>query len=377
MNKHFSDSLLNVITFKRLLIIAISVCLTGCNPFSEPESLTDEYLSRLARVLEQQPSATLTSLPQSLPRPKQRRFELEPFKVNMLQFFALFGCELQVIAGEKNSILGKVMTPSAQLNYELRFLLAADSCLEKTKQEPELQAIINEVSEHKKQQLPKVISNAVWNTPEIAHYLSYSTDYFPVRFESNDTDVQQLIQLNNQLSKLLNNDFSTDMSILSTLQYQWQYDSSAGQLIKTVHLLTERLDQANQLMTSRLAKPICYQKKPNPKAKLMESFFFNVYIKHIQPYIANVHQHAKPVITQLAQLASLTPTPSSDFKQYQSSILSTDVNSQWHHFNKTFEQHTQFWQQLLEQCGMRPGQNLSSISIENLLKTETYNSKQG
>lgn len=339
---------------KHIFIFTIWLVLSGCDPFSEPESLTDEYLTRLANILERDISINPITPPLAYPRPKQRRFELEPFTVNMLQFFSLFGCELQVLAGEKNSILGKVMTPTTRLNYEIRFLKAADTCLLKNKHDTQLQSVILDVIKHKQQQLPKVIWNAVWNSNEMAHFMSYSTQYHPLISENPQTDSQQLKRLNTQINKLLELDYSADISILDELNYQWQYESNAGQLLKTINLLTQRLNQANQLMAARLEQPICYQKKSNPKAERMKSFFFAIYIAKVQPYISIVHQQSKPLIEQLQQLASFTPAPSHSFNHYQEVMLSTGVASKWSRFTKLIEQHTKHWQNLLDQCGMRP-----------------------
>ena len=344
----------SLVFIKPASLLCMWLMLSGCNPFSQPESLTEAYLTRLARVLDHDISIDTINPPPAFPRPKDRRFELEPFKVNMLQFFSLFGCKLHVLAGEKNSILGKVMTPATRLDYELRFLKAAQTCLEQTRQEPELQTVIKEVVKHKQDQLPHVAWNAVWNTSEIANYMSYATSYFPIPAKPNISQAQALKKLNVELSKLLALDYSADMSVLLELQYQWQYDSGAGQLLKTIHMLTERFNQANQIMAKRLKKPICFQQKTNPKAERMKNFFFTVYIGKVQPYVAHVHQNGALLLEQLQELASFTSAPSIVFNQYQQSLLSTGLNSNWNEFDSAVMQHTKHWQALLEQCGMRP-----------------------
>lgn len=89
-----------------------ALSLLGCNPFSDAESLTDEYLERLARVLDTAPvpraELPAASIP---PRRRERILALPELDLGMLDFLSLYGCELQYVVGERNSVMGKVMQP--------------------------------------------------------------------------------------------------------------------------------------------------------------------------------------------------------------------------------------------------------------------------
>ena len=49
------------------------VFLAGCNPFTEAEPMMEEYLSRLARVLDAPASAPPSDLPRATTLPRERK----------------------------------------------------------------------------------------------------------------------------------------------------------------------------------------------------------------------------------------------------------------------------------------------------------------
>jgi len=333
---------------KLVSVLLLTSLLTACDKFNTADSMMEEYLSRMSRVFASELSMSdRTTLP-SLPSMKYRRFDIPPYTVNMLQFLSLYGCELQVVIGEKNSVLGKVMQAVERLNYELRFLAAAEICVRTLDDEPKLKQAINDAITFKQQQLSNVIWNAIWATDEIGNFLSYATDYYPVSASKTETaGLSRLNQLNKQWQSL---NLMADTAVLSELQHRWQYDSSAGQLLKTIHMLNYFLEHANSILKRQ--KSLCLQQKVTPRAERMKGFFFAVYIAKVQPYLAKVYQDAAPLISELNQLASLTAPPSNQFEDYRQKVLIDN----WNDYKNHLDQHTRLWQRHLSQCGMQPGQ---------------------
>ena len=142
-----------------LLILAVSV--TGCDPFASPDSMMDEYLSRLARVLNVEKQQTALEPVRLIPSVRDRRAEIPKIDITVLEFLSLYGCELQVVVAERNSILGRVMTPLNRLRYNLRFIATAQACLANT-DKPALKYSLQRAIEQKQQLLPSVAWNAVW-----------------------------------------------------------------------------------------------------------------------------------------------------------------------------------------------------------------------
>ncbi|MFP3442432.1 DUF3080 family protein, partial [Pantoea sp. SIMBA_133] len=64
-----------------------------------------------------------------LPRRRDRVLTMPELDMGMLDFLSLYGCELQYVVGEKNSVMGRVMQPLNRLRYEIRFIEAARDCL--------------------------------------------------------------------------------------------------------------------------------------------------------------------------------------------------------------------------------------------------------
>uniref|UniRef100_UPI0023534E00 DUF3080 family protein n=1 Tax=Methylophaga thiooxydans TaxID=392484 RepID=UPI0023534E00 len=75
----------------------LAVSLTGCDPFASPDSMMDEYLSRLARVLNVEKQQTALEPVRLIPSVRDRRAEIPKIDITVLEFLSLYGCELQVV----------------------------------------------------------------------------------------------------------------------------------------------------------------------------------------------------------------------------------------------------------------------------------------
>ena len=61
----------------------------------------DEYVKRLANVLDVEPVYSELTDIERIPRPRDRRLSIPEHDINMLDFLSLYGCELQFVVGEK------------------------------------------------------------------------------------------------------------------------------------------------------------------------------------------------------------------------------------------------------------------------------------
>jgi hypothetical protein len=123
------------IPYRILVLFSLMSLLGACDPLAKPETLMDEYVKRLANVLDVEPVYSDLIDIERIPRPRDRRLFIPEHDINMLDFLSLYGCELQFVVGEKNSILGRVMQPLNNLRYELRFIEASQQCLVEIKSE--------------------------------------------------------------------------------------------------------------------------------------------------------------------------------------------------------------------------------------------------
>ncbi|WP_284722516.1 DUF3080 domain-containing protein [Methylophaga thalassica] len=349
-----------MLSIKCVFVLALVFLLTSCDPFSQPESMMDEYLVRLARVLEQDLPAPAAPVLTKLPDKKERTLSIPEIDVNMLEFLSFYGCELQVVVAERNSILGRVMLPINRLRYEVRFIESAKQCLATT-DDKKTTHILQQAIAKKSAVLPAVFWNAIWSTEEIEQLMTYSKGYLPVDANSINTirtGLQALVDIKKQID---NKKFDINLDHLGTIQQQWLYSHVAGKLLKSAQLLTLRLNEATRIIDKRLIqKPFCYKQRVTPQAEILRSFFFNIYIAKVQPYLASVSQQGESIFPLLDKLAVLQgeSEASDEFQHYQRTYLDTQSSSGiWQKLQTAIQLHTKSWQHLLKQCGMQPGVN--------------------
>lgn len=339
-------------------LLWLVIGLTACDPMAEPDNMMDTYLERLARVLELQPQKTDLLQVMTLPRPRDRRVEIEPLEINMLDFLSLYGCELQVVVGERNSIMGRVMTPLNQLRYQLRFINKARQCLPKVEKQA-LQEQLKRAIEHKQANLPAYFWNSVWADEPMASLMTQSKGLY-----QRDTDRNLLGSLSNDidhamtvLSQLKSGPMDSELKSMGEIQQRWVFSHTPGQLINSARLLITRLNDATQIIEGRLGdKPLCYLNKPNSQSDRVKGVFFKVYIGRIQPYLAQVSQAGEQLFGKLSALAAaqeaLMPEKFRPF--YQQVLNVKQPENIWQKLDKAIERHTKSWQRLLSQCGMQP-----------------------
>ncbi|HET8807543.1 MAG TPA: DUF3080 family protein [Methylophaga sp.] len=317
----------------------------------------DTYPERLARVLDLEVNQAEKIPPAIWPRVRERRVDIPDIEINMLEFLDLYGCNLQVVVGERNAILGKVMQPLNRLRYSLRFMHEAEVCIQHINDES-LKTTLKQVSQQKRQQLPAEIWQASWASSEMAGLLSHTAK--PVAIDKSVTASRQLaedfIYLTQTTQTLLSEINDSELTRWGKIQQRWQYQDDLGALIKSAQQLTQMLNASSALLKQRIdEKPLCYQGKPNPRAQQLEGIFFKVYIGHVQPYIALVSQYRDAVLPAVRQFAMQhADTAPVKVKNYWQQYLLDEPEGIWPAFDLAVKNHTQHWQDLLEQCGLKP-----------------------
>jgi len=339
----------------------LALLLTACDPFSDAKPMMGEYLERLARVLETPVPQADQSLPPAsvIPRTRERALQVPSLELGMLDFLSLYGCELQFIVGERNSVMGRVMQPLNRLRYEIRFIRAAEECIAEVEDES-LEQILQTAVQSKRDSLPLAVWNATWGTEEVEQLLTLSKGFYPVAPEQNPVSdlVLDLRQLNQTVSALLNGQLDASLDGLGGIHQRWQAEFRAGQIINSGRLLIKTLNQGTEIIRSRLGeRPLCLNGKSNNQAAIVQSFFLSVYIAKVQPYMSDVSRARHSLIAALAELARRQQEvmPESFRLWYQRHLLEESETSLWRQLDQAMASHTRHWQELLEQCGMRPG----------------------
>lgn len=318
----------------------------------------DEYIERTARVLDQ--PYTLSAIPptEPLPRRRDRVLDMPAVELGMLDFLSLFGCELQVVAGERASVLGRVMQPINRLRYEVRFIDAAEACLPEIS-DKELKAAVRAAIISKQNSLPIAVWNATWGVEEIENLFTRTEGLLRLEPEPGMVNLAtDLNALNVMLEPLLQGQTSTSLDALGAVQQQWQAHQAPGQLILSAQMLITRLDDASDVLEARLqTRPLCLNGKPNRQSDIVQSMFFSVFIGRVQPYLARVRRARDDIIGPLTTLAerqqAVMPV---SFKNWYARYLKLEGDgSLWAELDASQRRHIELWQQQLEQCGLRPG----------------------
>lgn len=340
------------------MVVLILMLLPACDPFSQPDNMMDTYIERLGNVLDVASVSSPLITVQTLPRMRDRRIEIEQIRINMLDFLSLYGCELQVVVGERNSAMGRVMTPLNDLRYQLRFIDKADQCLPKIEQQA-LKTQLAQAIAHKKDTLSHYFWNAVWADEPMAELMSQSSGFYRgteahISADKLNADLKHAKAV---LEALKSGTVAPQLTKMGEIQQRWVFDHSAGQLINSARLLITRLNDASDMLEQKInGRPLCYLNKPNPQAERVKGLFFNVYIARVQPYISEVSRAAEQIFRGLSALVELQQNemPAS-FQSYYRQVLDTSrKGSLWQQFDEAVTHHTKSWQKLLRQCGMQP-----------------------
>lgn len=343
-----------------LLVVCVLVLPAGCEPFASTDSLSDEYLERLARVLEvDSPDRVAPPSASALPRRRERVLAMPELQMGMLDFLSLYGCELQYVVGEKASIMGRVIQPINRLRYEVRFIQAGEDCLPEIEDE-ELSETLRAAIDSKRQSLPLAVWNATWGTEEVETLLTLSKGDYPVgagpaAVSDLSLDLDQLNRITAQLNQQR---LDVPLQSLGKIQQRWQAEFRGGQLINSARLLIGTLRSGTAIIETRLDdRPLCLNGQRNNQSDIVHSFFLKVYIGQIQPYMSDVSRARQMLIEPLAELAAQQSgvMPETFRSWYQRHLASRGENSLWQQLDEAMARHTRAWQQLLGQCGLRPG----------------------
>ncbi|WP_404363512.1 DUF3080 domain-containing protein [Marinobacter sp.] len=318
--------------------------------------MMDEYVERTARVLDVESRFAVAPDIPRLPRRRERQLEMPALDMDVLDFLSLYGCELQFVVGERNSIMGRVMQPLNRLRYEVRFIHAARECLPEISNDS-LADRVQSAAESKLDSLPVAIWNATWGVAEIESLFTLSKGFLPVAGSGAVTAAlgEDVKRLNGSIEALYTGDLSTDLGFVGRVHQQWQANHRAGQILNSAALVVARLDDVTRLIGQRLdTRPLCFDGKPNRQAEIVNSMFFAVYIGEVQPWLADLQRARNDLMVPLEKLASLQQEvmPES-FLDFHREALHQE-GGLWQEVDRITAQHIEAWQDLLEQCGMRP-----------------------
>jgi len=343
---------------RKLTAFLLCIGLTGCAQDSDVPDMMDAYVAQLAEALELSPELSEVSPVSQIPRRRERVLDMPDLDMGMLDFLSLYGCELQYVVGERNSIMGKVMQPLNRLRYETRFVRAAEDCLPETEREG-VKEQLEEAIESKAETLPLAVWNATWGVEEVERLFTRSQGYYPRA--SDDTPVAELAsdieRLNRTVASLLDGNSAESLDYIGEVHQRWHAEYRAGQLMNSVKLLTTRLEDGSALLSERIDNtPLCPEGESDTAPAGLRSAYEEGYGGPVKSYLEGIAQARGALAEPLDQLATLqTDTMPDAFRDWYREYLDTDsTRSLWGQLDQAVETHARRWQQILDQCGQSP-----------------------
>lgn len=342
---------------KRCVLPLLLLSLAACNPFDQPGSMMDEYSERLERVLEEPVVRSAVPTVEALPRRRERVLDIPDLDMGLVDFFSLYGCELQVVVGERSSSLGRVMHPGTRLEYEVRFISAAERCLPDIDNERRAERV-QEAADAKIGNLPIAIWNATWGSDELAKLFSRSQGTLPreMPYQSLREASRSVVTMAEAVDELREDTRPQQLEPIHEIYQRWQADATAGKLLRSAELMATRLADAARQIENRLERePVCREGQLSRTGEIADGVFNAVYLDEVQPYMADL-QRARfellpPLQALLESQQSQMPEIMAPFARRN---LSEKEGSVWHDLDQATQRHSEAWQSLLEQCGLRP-----------------------
>lgn len=327
--------------------------------------MVEDYLWRLSNVLDQEFDLPDRSV-HSYPPKRDMRLPLSEHAIDLLDFLAMTGCQLQVTTAQKNSGLGRVMMTSQVFLYQWQFLNDSTGCLAYLESEDsELFAKLQKVVAIKRSELDRYAWLAIWAGPEMRHYYGATQQWLSEgeRISLAEEDFRlllQLIEFTQQVKRdphALSLDVTPFREPLEQALARLGQTNRGGQVLSTLSDLTELLTQGAEMLQRDQGR-LCPTGKATAQAQILHTVFLKFYIGQVQPYLAFVHQQTAPWFDQQNQLLKSFGFERPEmFKLFEAKIDPQHPESIWMRYQKAVKDHTLAWQNILGNCGLMPGRD--------------------
>ncbi|MAM87982.1 MAG: hypothetical protein CME36_11825 [unclassified Hahellaceae] len=353
-------------------VLTAVMLLGGCSAelFGDPEADFGDYRQRLARVFD-------TAFPAAPPPPEvlsprypQRRdlqLQASEFSLGILDIFALDACTVGQLVAQRNSALGKVMSASAVWRYEQAFLASVDDCVqtlgEDAAEATALMTALTEVRDIKRRELGIAQWNATFASAEFQSMFSTGDGLLQRNFRVAPS--QQLSRVLERLLAYVEGEPTAALEDLETINATLVANPYPGRVLLSTQAMTAELesisDTLEALMTGGDGKPCRPAMLDEETSKIAVNVLEQVYVKRIQPYLAELQKAGHAWIGPLARLAdaiSIEEQPAV-FKAFAEKYLDPKAGI-WADFQAASRRHASLWTQV--RPPVRPGSAAASVT---------------
>lgn len=339
------------------MIIVLTVAgavLTGCSQSSA--GLYDDYMGRLTNVLAvPQPDWALPPL-ESPPRSRDLVVNIPDLRVTPLSYWNLRHCALFNLISERNSILGRVATPSTVWRYEARLMQAIETCLDHPETDDEQAEQLQAWRSEKQATWPAASWNGTLAAPEVRQLWRPSSDgWAPGQVPSIATLSNDLITLAGWVDEWsepsADRAFTVDSGQFSAVYQRLGQHNTGGEWRRSVKISISGLAAATEQVSQAIAQDaLCPAGRRTRAAENAQNVLRLVFIGDIQPYIAELNRRGETLLADLSDLATAIGLTHPDWQAFYAGLQS-DLDQ----LQATSREHAQQWQTLLERCDLTPG----------------------
>ena len=330
------------------MLVLLALMLPGCWLTGERETEAETYVNTLADALKRPPERSDIPTVERLPRSRNRQLELPELDVGLGDFLSLYGCELQVVIGERTSTLGRVAHPGTRMEYHLRFLEAADACLPKVDSESRTETL-RDAREARAESLPLALWNGIWASDEIASLVSRSGGLLPA--PAPEQTLEQLTQGLSETASMLDSaepgQVPAEIEAMTARYRQWREAPRFGQLLRSAEALQTRLGDSADTLDRALAANSDCPFEADPLA-----FFQQHYLRGLAGRVALVRGHGRRMARALETLVRVpgAPVPDAMTPFIDRNLRTAYSGSVWYDLDRAVERHAEAWNRLLARC---------------------------
>lgn len=323
-------------------LFALSACSDAVNPQLE------DYAKRLERLAGEQRLAAEQLVTPIQPSVAELRRNLPRMSLSLLDSFRLNECRLGQVVAERNSSLGKVMTPANQLYYEIKVTRALKECLTAPVElSPALRLELTQALAIKESSLALAVHNflttdQVWraNFRFARHSLPMSSaDDFTSTFTalSYFAHTLTLVLADPHQVQLDLTLWHEQLEALNHSRFLSAYWRTFASVPAELERLTELLERTTKhIGCSDIARP--------QQAQYLHNVMLNIYIAKLQPAFARWAHYQQQLAPVLKQLVALT----------EGELWLNYVQQLGYGHTNTLQQssrnHAEQWQLLLAKC---------------------------
>ncbi len=311
-------------------LAALLALLFGCSQPAQGPALLDDYLQRLSRTLDAEaPDATSLWAPPRLRDAGIAPLEIPRAKLDVLDFLALSGCELQVNLGRRNSSLGRNAAASQVLLLDLEFLALAPACVNALRSagNEQLALQIQAAQAMKIRFLPHRIFNALLAGPEYEQFWKLPGALAAYPETVGGAVIDSLHWFDRAIQMWLSGDYRFQVDQLEDQLFHLR-NGDGGALLLAATLQARTLDRGNALLAHRLERgPLCPGTSATATATTLKTVVSKFFAGGVQPWLAQLDLRDRELLPPIrgieAQLAPVLPDAFQRWSKQREATLTT------------------------------------------------------